>query len=691
MEYINRTTNKINANKYYVYPNNGAQNYKKDDGTYEPIDLTFEDTSTSIGDISLNRKNVFSTGIRKDKNPYKMVGIRPDNCQDGSKQIEFSVDNVKINNIDGYNPNNFDVLISNNELYKLYKNDGFKTFEVALKIHLTGLTIANSKVTENKVIRDKVEIEFINAGQDTGTNLINTYLSDTGITSTNKYVRLYCGQITDDFVIRFDSTNEEEFGDADVSNYSFYDMTGVGSHMYLKNSVGFYALGNNIDNFRDFVIENICNKYGFTYTDRYFLKDDKKVGSYIVYEDKVLGHINTETISSTVKKLFIRKTFDETTYQDLTLSQFDTDIKEQFDYAMDSVEIDTNYYDGESFEIKINNNSYFINVPKIMDANKNIISSYEDTTHTLKDNGDGTYTYTKYLTSAGVFKCFGLTENFIDVNVSSTNSDQVPYYQISSTLSSVNNSTNLNTMRTATAGNNDTVAITNVMCGGLKSSIATSSGSGGSTTTRKYEHHQRHMQFDVSSISNATAVKLKTVRTCIKTLPLIDGEVVGGASIGSYDGIKVQYCKSTNTNTNSTSSDIRASYNDFTGHSTSSWDETDTTNYSSVISIPSGTMPSSGTFSEDTLNSTALSDINNDSTFRMCFMEYEEFHEGNHDSSWTSGFISGTASKFYEAINARSSSFNSSYATSDITHLEITVSSTPSAPTENATFFGANF
>ena len=684
MACINRTTNKLNETTYHVYPNNGAQNYKKDDGTYEPIDLTFEDTSTSIGDISLNRKNVFSTGIRKDKNPYKMLGIRPDNCQDGSKQIEFSVDNVKINNIDGYDANNFDIQVTNNELYKLYKNDGFKTFELAFKIHLTGVTIVNDKVTENKVIRDKVEVEFINAGQDTGINLINTYLSDPGITSTNKYLRLYCGQVTDDFIIRFDSTDEEEFGDADVSNYSFYDMAGVGSHMYLKNSVGFYALGNNIDNFRNFVIENICNQYGFTYTDRYFLKDGKKVGSYIIYEDKVLGHINTEAISDTVKTLFIRKTFNETTYKNLTLSEFDIDIKEQFDYAMDSVEIDTNFYDGDIFEIKINNNSYFIDTPKIMDSNKLIISNRLDTTHTLKDNQDGTYTYTKYLTPIGVFKCLGSEENYIDVNVTSTSADQVPYHLISATNVPNNTASNLNTMRTIVVANNDQVATTNRMCGGLKSS-ATSTSSGLTTTTRTYEHHQRHMQFDVSSISNATAVKFRSVRTCIKTVPTI------GGGIGSYDGIKVQYCKSTNTNTNTTSSDIRTSYNDFTGHSTSSWDETDTTNYSSVISIPSGTMPSSGTFSEDTLNSTALTDINNDSTFRMCFMEYEEFHQGNHDlANWNTGTFGGTSSKFYEAINARSSSFNSSYATSDIKHLEITVPAA-ATPTDNSIFFSTNF
>ena len=40
MAYVNRTTNKLNETTYHVYPNNGAQNYKKDDGTYRAKDLT---------------------------------------------------------------------------------------------------------------------------------------------------------------------------------------------------------------------------------------------------------------------------------------------------------------------------------------------------------------------------------------------------------------------------------------------------------------------------------------------------------------------------------------------------------------------------------------------------------------------------------------------------------------------------
>ena len=63
MACINRTTNKLNDGMYHIHFTSNPINYKKDDGSYEPIDLSFNDSTSTIGDISLNRKNVFSTGI----------------------------------------------------------------------------------------------------------------------------------------------------------------------------------------------------------------------------------------------------------------------------------------------------------------------------------------------------------------------------------------------------------------------------------------------------------------------------------------------------------------------------------------------------------------------------------------------------------------------------------------------------
>ena len=302
MEHINRTTNKTNSDTFKVYPKACAINYKKDDGGYEPIDFTFEDTTSKIGNISLNRKNVFSTGIRKDKNPNKFTGIRPDNCQDGSKQIEFSINKVKINGNSNYDIDNFSVQVDSLSFFQLYKNNGFKDFEIEFKLNLKGVSIENDKYTETTKIRNSLKTEFIDLGQDTGANILNRYVSDSDITESDSYLRFYYGQITDEFIARFGYTNKEEFGDADVSSYSFYDMGMSGSSTYLKDAIVFYIHSKDIDDIENSILINLCNKYGLTLegneedTGRYFFKDGKKVGGYFNEGNKFLGYFNTKAI-----------------------------------------------------------------------------------------------------------------------------------------------------------------------------------------------------------------------------------------------------------------------------------------------------------------------------------------------------------------------------------------------------------
>ena len=94
---INRTRVQVADNRFRLYPKAGPLFYKKPDGTYGDIDHTFNDTTSSIGDISLMDKGVVSVGKRKGNNPTKVVGIRPDNNQHlGTQQLEFSLINVEL-------------------------------------------------------------------------------------------------------------------------------------------------------------------------------------------------------------------------------------------------------------------------------------------------------------------------------------------------------------------------------------------------------------------------------------------------------------------------------------------------------------------------------------------------------------------------------------------------------------------
>ena len=69
MEHINRTTIKVNENSHRIY--SMPINYKKDDGSYEPVDFTFKDSSSTIGDKSLNRKNRISLRINSKRRIIK--------------------------------------------------------------------------------------------------------------------------------------------------------------------------------------------------------------------------------------------------------------------------------------------------------------------------------------------------------------------------------------------------------------------------------------------------------------------------------------------------------------------------------------------------------------------------------------------------------------------------------------------
>ena len=78
---INRTRVQVGQNKYRIYEKNGPLFYKTVQGTFDTIDHTFNDTTSSIGDISLMNKGIVSVGKRKGNNPTKVVGIRPDSNQ----------------------------------------------------------------------------------------------------------------------------------------------------------------------------------------------------------------------------------------------------------------------------------------------------------------------------------------------------------------------------------------------------------------------------------------------------------------------------------------------------------------------------------------------------------------------------------------------------------------------------------
>lgn len=85
--------------RYRVYSTQNPHYYFDAEKNLQSIDLEiFENTVSGAGVQSLlNRKNISSLGVRKDGNLTKYMGLRPDVCQDGTEQLEFSIISVQSN------------------------------------------------------------------------------------------------------------------------------------------------------------------------------------------------------------------------------------------------------------------------------------------------------------------------------------------------------------------------------------------------------------------------------------------------------------------------------------------------------------------------------------------------------------------------------------------------------------------
>jgi hypothetical protein len=70
-----------------------------------------EEKTTGVGQSYLRSKNIVSIGFRKDSNPKKYLGLRPDiNQKSGEEQLEFSLVSI---NFDG---ENIPINLSKNEV-----------------------------------------------------------------------------------------------------------------------------------------------------------------------------------------------------------------------------------------------------------------------------------------------------------------------------------------------------------------------------------------------------------------------------------------------------------------------------------------------------------------------------------------------------------------------------------------------
>ena len=72
--------------------------YRTPDGLFLPVDVTeMIDTSTAkAGRIYLRDRSIVSVGTKKADDAYKLIGLRPDECQNGSEQFEISIESIEL-------------------------------------------------------------------------------------------------------------------------------------------------------------------------------------------------------------------------------------------------------------------------------------------------------------------------------------------------------------------------------------------------------------------------------------------------------------------------------------------------------------------------------------------------------------------------------------------------------------------
>ena len=185
-EGINRNSEKItydNGEKALrCYTQMNPHYYKDETGNLNPIDLGRVEVATgTIGDINLKSRNIVSLGIRRDDNPEKYLGLRPDETQAlGTEQLEFSIESIDFggmviapdlsrNDIVSINTMDFgNVVVQHTRQFsrQMVKVAGdISDFTIKYRLDLKGLQfLNNSTVKVNEVLRSETTMRTTDLG-----------------------------------------------------------------------------------------------------------------------------------------------------------------------------------------------------------------------------------------------------------------------------------------------------------------------------------------------------------------------------------------------------------------------------------------------------------------------------------------------------------------------------------------------
>ena len=467
----------------------------------------------------------------------------------------------------------------------------------------------------------------------------------------------------------------------DLSEYTLEQMYLGGSSIYFKDCIILACKPYNIENYEECIVNNLCDLYELEILDDggsgvYFTKNNKKVGGYYSNNNTFFAFFNTKDIPDKIKTLFKRKSFEDTSFLDITVSQLESGINSKFNKNL-TINVDNSYYQGDFFQFKINNESVYINKPIAFNENFEQLNYY--TAHTLKDNEDGSYRYTKYLLPESALNINDAA--YIDATLSTSSStDNAVFYRLASSTSTdtVKTQSAFDTMRGWRAGNRQTTGSgTFEFCAGENHSYITSSGQSGTITTRSWRVFQGHFHFDSSGVSGT-----------VTDLDFKYHAKHNRAGNSVHSDINAIFVKSNFDGTFPTSTlysqTLYTTWNNFPGAgniSTPGWPGTDTTEYSGVQNLSSTV----GVDVTTAFNADAKSDISANNNFAFCVLEYDEYYSYNLDTSFGNFTSSGIRYHLFLIDGVDSAT------ASQRPYLEYTVAGSTPVATDNATFFGANF
>lgn len=421
---LTRSSALVEGGKVRCWSHGSPHFFKKSDGTLNLIDLSPRLSVGKTGDIKLHDRGVLSVGVRNDGKVDKFFGIRPDETQDlGTEQIEFTPTGVELSREEvSFKASDLDVFVGRASVRHVVKVGGeISDFRVSYLVHVKGFDLVDQGTVSDKQVRRAIDIEVRDIGSVKGLEFADA------IKVAVQKPTIFIGFVTDNHIFVSGERRAEEWSNLPL-DYTTSQTEFPGASMFARNNVMVVAKG--FDGYKPSVIETmIVNvfRHGLNleqHSDHYLCQKGKgkSVGWAWASDGMFWLMMNTTDISD-VAQYFTSKDFDDVgfvpaKYSDV-LSMVSLEVSKRNGPAL-VVPGNSAAGDVFLFRSKFSNQTLKITRPAVLDSTGKVL--FDQNEHSLKDNGDGTFTYVKYASEEQIL--LGLHGvAYVDTSCYSSNAD----------------------------------------------------------------------------------------------------------------------------------------------------------------------------------------------------------------------------------------------------------------------------